>query len=65
MEKQRQVVCNDNKELANFMWDKREEMAQRSKGISENIDMTLYKAYSNICNCKNPITTIKEFAKIK
>ncbi|KAM7472572.1 hypothetical protein LguiA_010755 [Lonicera macranthoides] len=65
MEKQRQVVCNDNKELANFIWDKRQEMAQRSKGISENIDMTLYKAYSNVCNCKNPITTIKEFAKIK
>ncbi|KAL7254069.1 hypothetical protein ACSBR1_008433 [Camellia fascicularis] len=65
MEKQRRVVCPENDNLAEFMWKKRQEMAERPKGISENIEMTLHKAYSNVCNSKSPIRTLKDFSQIK
>ncbi|THG05642.1 hypothetical protein TEA_000827 [Camellia sinensis var. sinensis] len=65
MEKQRRVVCPENDNLAEFMWKKRQEMAERPKGILENIEMTLHKAYSNVCNSKSPIRTLKDFSQIK
>ncbi|GFZ02630.1 hypothetical protein Acr_15g0012380 [Actinidia rufa] len=65
MEEQMRVVCPDNKDLAEFMWKKRQEMAERPKGLSENIEITLHKAYSNVCNSKTPIRTLKEFSQIK
>ncbi|KAL7234540.1 hypothetical protein ACSBR1_018034 [Camellia fascicularis] len=65
MEKQRRVVCPENDNLAEFMWKKRQEMAERPKGISENIEMTLHKAYSDVCNSKSPIRTLKDFSQIK
>ncbi|OVA11675.1 ERCC4 domain [Macleaya cordata] len=61
---QKQVLCPENEELALFMRKKRQEMAE-PKGISERIDATLYKAYSNVCNTKTPIKTLKEFSQIK
>ncbi|PSS09951.1 Crossover junction endonuclease [Actinidia chinensis var. chinensis] len=65
MEEQMRVVCPDNKDLAEFMWKKRQEIAERPKGLSENIEITLHKAYSNVCNSKTPIRTLKEFSQIK
>ncbi|XP_057513441.1 crossover junction endonuclease MUS81 isoform X2 [Actinidia eriantha] len=65
MEEQMRVVCPDNKDLAEFMWKKRQEMAERPKGLSENIETTLHKAYSNVCNSKTPIRTLKEFSQVK
>ncbi|KAL6981030.1 Crossover junction endonuclease mus81 [Sarracenia purpurea var. burkii] len=65
MEKQRGVVCPENEDLAEFMWKKRHEMAERPKGLSENIDITLHKAYSNVCNSKSAIRTLKDLSQIK
>ncbi|KAH7862825.1 hypothetical protein Vadar_010029 [Vaccinium darrowii] len=65
MEKHRRVVCAENEELVEFMWKKRQEMAERPKGISENIEKTLQKAYSNVCNSKTHIKTLKDLSQIK
>ncbi|KAK9123269.1 hypothetical protein Sjap_012871 [Stephania japonica] len=64
MEKQRRVVCDENEQLATFMWNKRQEMVD-TNGVSERIDMTLHKAYSNVCTSKVPIKTLKDFSQIK
>ncbi|KAG6630328.1 hypothetical protein CIPAW_13G010200 [Carya illinoinensis] len=47
------------------MWSKRQELAEKPKGISENVDMTLSKAYSNMCNSKTPIKSLKDLSQIK
>lgn len=65
MENQKKVVCSENEELAVYMWNKKQEMAQSPNGISENISMTLQKAYTNLCKSKTPIKTLKEFSEIK
>lgn len=60
------MVCAENEELAAYMLKKWDEMAnQRPKGITENVEMTLTKAYSNLCASKTPIQTLKEFSQIK
>ncbi|XP_024028052.1 crossover junction endonuclease MUS81 isoform X2 [Morus notabilis] len=60
------VKCRENEELAEYMLTKWQEMAdQRPKGISENIEKTLSKAYSNLCSSKNPVQTLKDFSQIK
>ncbi|KAK0573535.1 hypothetical protein LWI29_009596 [Acer saccharum] len=61
----RRVVCPENEELAMYMLQKRQEMAEKPKGLSENIDMTLSKAYNNICDSKKPIKTLKDLSQIK
>ncbi|KAJ7982289.1 crossover junction endonuclease MUS81 [Quillaja saponaria] len=65
MENPIRVRCPENEELAAHMLKKRLEMAEKPKGISEKIDMTLSKAYTNVCNSKTPIKTIKDFVEIK
>lgn len=40
-------------------------MVAQPKGLSDRKDMILSKAYSNICNSKAPIITLKDFAKVK
>ncbi|KAF3437431.1 hypothetical protein FNV43_RR20184 [Rhamnella rubrinervis] len=67
MEGQRRLVaCLENEELAVYILKKWEEMAeQRPKGITESIEMTLSKAYSNPCASKTPIKTLKDFSRIK
>ncbi|KAI9169325.1 hypothetical protein LWI28_010726 [Acer negundo] len=61
----RRVVCAENEELAMYLLQKRQEMAEKPKGLSENIDMTLSKAYNNICDSKQPIKTLKDLSQIK
>ncbi|KAF5733621.1 crossover junction endonuclease MUS81 [Tripterygium wilfordii] len=65
MENRMRVVCPENEELGRYMLQKRQEMAEKPKGISENVDMTLSKAYANICNSKNAIKTLKDLSQIK
>ncbi|CAK9147489.1 unnamed protein product [Ilex paraguariensis] len=65
MEKQIRVECPENEELAAYLWTKWREMAQTPKGVSENIDITLSKAYSNLCSSKMPIRSLRDFAQIK
>ncbi|KAG8363685.1 hypothetical protein BUALT_Bualt19G0048100 [Buddleja alternifolia] len=61
----RQAACPENEELAAYFLNKRKEVAQSAKGISDNMDMTFSKAYSNICNCKTPIKTLRDLSQIK
>ncbi|XP_065865304.1 crossover junction endonuclease MUS81 [Euphorbia lathyris] len=65
MENQKRVLCPGNVELASYMLQKRQELADKPKGISENIDKTLSKAYNSICCAKDPIQTLKELSQIK
>ncbi|CAI9765011.1 unnamed protein product [Fraxinus pennsylvanica] len=65
MDRQKQVSCPENAELAAYMWNKRQEMAQRTQGISDNIDSTLNKAYSNVCSFSAPIKSLKDLSQIK
>ncbi|GMI84925.1 ARABIDOPSIS THALIANA MMS AND UV SENSITIVE 81, MMS AND UV SENSITIVE 81 [Hibiscus trionum] len=65
MEKNRRVMCPENEELANYLLQKRQELADKPKGIKENTDMTLSKAYTNICNAQHPIKTLKDLSGIK
>ncbi|XP_011655894.1 crossover junction endonuclease MUS81 isoform X2 [Cucumis sativus] len=67
MDRQRSpaVFCPENEDLAEFMWQKRLEMAATPKGISDKVDMTLYKAYLNVCNSKVSITSMKDLSQIK
>ncbi|KAI3838807.1 hypothetical protein MKW92_020225 [Papaver armeniacum] len=61
---QKQVVCSENEELVLFLKKKRQEMVE-TEGISERLDSTLCKAYSNVCSTKTRIKTLKEFSQIK
>ncbi|XP_022992270.1 crossover junction endonuclease MUS81 [Cucurbita maxima] len=66
MDRQRiPVVCPENEDLAAFMWQKRLEMAETPKGTSDKVDMTLYKAYFNVCNSKDSIKSMKDLSQIK
>nr|GMD62647.1 crossover junction endonuclease mus81 [Ipomoea batatas] len=61
METEREVACSENEELAAYMW----KMAEDKRGISDNIYKTLHKAYTNVCNSKAPIKTLRELSQIK
>ncbi|KAG8473825.1 hypothetical protein CXB51_035871 [Gossypium anomalum] len=65
MEKNRRVLCPENEELAKYLLQKRQELADKPKGIKENTDITLSKAYNNICNAQHPIKTLKDLNDIK
>ncbi|KAB1224923.1 Crossover junction endonuclease MUS81 [Morella rubra] len=66
MDKERRVVaCPENEGVAAYMCSKRQELAEKPKGISENVDATLSKAYSNICNSRTRIKTLKDLSQIK
>ncbi|XP_047941322.1 crossover junction endonuclease MUS81 isoform X2 [Salvia hispanica] len=65
MDSARKTACPENEDVAAYLMNKRHELAQSSKGISDNMDMTLSKAHSNICNHQNPIRNLKDLAQIK
>ncbi|KAL8125810.1 crossover junction endonuclease MUS81 isoform X2 [Apium graveolens] len=65
MEIQRRCVCGENEQLGDYLLKKRQEIVDSPKGISDNLDMTLQKAYSSICNSKTHITNLKDLSKIK
>lgn len=64
------MACPENEALADFMWEKKHQMADKNKSdgrktLSDNAEITLYKAYSGICNSNTPIKTLKDLANIK
>ncbi|ESW21004.1 hypothetical protein PHAVU_005G033000 [Phaseolus vulgaris] len=65
MENRTQVRCPENQELAAYIWNKWQEMAEQPKGISDNFEMTLSKAHFNVCSSQTPIRTIKDFSQVK
>lgn len=65
MENRNPVKCPENEPLVAYLLEKRKEMAQSKKGISDNLDLTYSKAQLNICNCKTPIKTLKDLSNIK
>ncbi|KAK4285421.1 hypothetical protein QN277_002121 [Acacia crassicarpa] len=65
MEKNARVRCSENEELAAYLFNKWKELAKEPKGISENIEKTLSKAYYNVCNSKTPIQTMKDLSEVK
>ncbi|WCJ39011.1 Crossover junction endonuclease MUS81 [Euphorbia peplus] len=65
MENQKRVLCPGNLELVSYMLLKRQELADKPKGISENLDKTLSKAYNSICCAREPILTLKDLSQIK
>ncbi|KAH0465260.1 hypothetical protein IEQ34_005363 [Dendrobium chrysotoxum] len=64
MESKRSVRCSENENVALYLWTKRNEMVERGE-ISDNLDLTLTKAYRNICSSKAPIKTLKDLSQIK
>ncbi|KAI3918006.1 hypothetical protein MKW92_007659 [Papaver armeniacum] len=62
---EKRILCSENEQLVLFIKQKRQEMAETPKGISDNIDSTIYKAYKNLCDTKTPVKTLSEFKKIK
>ncbi|VFQ61428.1 unnamed protein product [Cuscuta campestris] len=65
MEVEREVLCPQNEELVVYMRRKRQEMAEGKRGISENIDKTINRAYANVCGCKVHIKTMRDLSQIK
>lgn len=65
MDENRRVLCSENEELAKYMLQKKQELAEKPKGLSENIEQTLAKAYKNVCDEPNPIKTLKDLSHIK
>ncbi|KAF9686409.1 hypothetical protein SADUNF_Sadunf03G0155600 [Salix dunnii] len=47
------------------MLQKRQELVESPKGLSENLDMILSKAYNSVCCSTIPINTLKDLSQIK
>lgn len=60
----RAVACLENEPLALFILEKREELFA-ADGFKESLDATISKAYRNVCECKQPICSLRDASKIK
>ncbi|KAJ6326015.1 hypothetical protein OIU78_013164 [Salix suchowensis] len=65
MQNQKRVLCSENEDLVSYMLQKRQELVESPKGLSENLDMTLSKAYNSVCCSTIPINTLKDLSQIK
>ncbi|KAL0749137.1 hypothetical protein Bca101_031140 [Brassica carinata] len=65
MDEERRVLCPENQGLADHVLQKKREYADKPKGLSENLERTFIKAYRNVCDSKDPITTLKDLSHIK
>lgn len=65
MQNQKRVICSENEDLVSYMLQKRQELVESPKGLSENLEMTLSKAYSSVCCSTDPIKTLKDLSQIK
>ena len=67
MENQLSVRCKENQSVASYLWTRRNEIAENSKGkdMSVNRDSTIAAAYRNICEARNPICNLKDLSQIK
>ncbi|KAJ6934587.1 crossover junction endonuclease MUS81 isoform X2 [Populus alba x Populus x berolinensis] len=65
MQNQKRVLCSENEDLVSYMLQKRQELVESPKGLSENLEMTLSKAYSSVCCSTTPIKNLKDLSQIK
>ncbi|XP_073264053.1 crossover junction endonuclease MUS81 isoform X3 [Populus alba] len=65
MQNQKRVLCSENEDLVSYMLQKRQELVESPKGLSENLEMTLSKAYSSVCCSTIPIKNLKDLSQIK
>ncbi|KAL1210498.1 Crossover junction endonuclease MUS81 [Cardamine amara subsp. amara] len=65
MNDKRRALCPENQGLADYVFQKKDEHADKPKGLSENMERTFLKAYKNVCDAKDPINTLKDFSQIK
>ncbi|KAJ6414427.1 hypothetical protein OIU84_003428 [Salix udensis] len=65
MQNQKRVLCSENEDLVSYMLQKRQELVESPKGLSENLDKTLSKAYNSVCCSTIPINTLKDLSQIK
>ncbi|CAH2077417.1 unnamed protein product [Thlaspi arvense] len=65
MDDERRVLCPENQGLADYVLQKKREYADKPKGLSENLERTFLKAYRNVCDSKDPISTLKDLSQIK
>lgn len=65
MNDKRRVLCPANQGLADYVFEKKQEHADKPKGLSENMERTFVKAYRNVCDAKEPINTLKDLSQIK
>lgn len=65
MDDERRVLCPENQDLAAYVLQKKQEHAEKPKGLSENLERTFVKAYRNVCDAKDPINTLKDLSQIK
>ncbi|KAJ8445867.1 hypothetical protein Cgig2_000179 [Carnegiea gigantea] len=66
MGSEQRAVCPENDALVEFMrkwWKEMEE--KRPKYYTENTQRNIQRAFSNVCHCKTPIKTLKDFQNIK
>lgn len=60
------AACPENEALVEYMRNWWLEMAEKKpKGYSENTERNIQRAFSNVCHCKTPIRTLKDFINIK
>ncbi|KAF8113737.1 hypothetical protein N665_0046s0083 [Sinapis alba] len=65
MDEERRVLCRENQCLADYMLQKKRELADKPEGLSGNMESTFVKAYRNVCDSKDPISTLKDLSHIK
>ncbi|EOA18625.1 hypothetical protein CARUB_v10007199mg [Capsella rubella] len=65
MDDERRTRCPENRGLAAYVLQKKQEHADKPKGLSENLERTFVKAYRNVCDAKDPINTLKQLSQIK
>ncbi|XP_048134489.1 crossover junction endonuclease MUS81 isoform X2 [Rhodamnia argentea] len=65
MEDQTGAVCPSNEGLVHFMLQKKLELSQAPKGLSENVEATLARAIHNISQSQSPINSLKELSQLK
>ncbi|KAJ4872409.1 Crossover junction endonuclease MUS81 [Raphanus sativus] len=65
MDDERRVVCRENQCLVDYLLQKKREQVDKPEGLSVNMERTFVKAYRNVCDSKDPISTLKDLFHIK
>lgn len=59
------AACPSNEGLVHHMLQKRLELSQTPKGLSENTEATLARAIRNVSQSQSPISSLKELSQVK
>ncbi|KAF8022235.1 hypothetical protein BT93_G2390 [Corymbia citriodora subsp. variegata] len=65
MEDHTGAACPLNEGLVHFMSQKKLELSQTPKGLSENTEATLARAIRNVSQSQSPINSLKELSQVK